>query len=122
MKRFVLRQTTRALLGAALISSLAACVVQPIQPVVREAPPDPHRIAIHRFEQVSARIDHMHRRIEHNVNVGYYPPPRAGMLHRRLDGIWHEAQNIAGHQAGGLSGEQQRQLNTQLDNLGEEIR
>jgi hypothetical protein len=110
MTRFV-----RAVAGAALVSSLAACVVQQPQPAP-PPPPNPHEAALQRFNQVNGRIDNLSRRIDNHVNQGFYPPPQGGALHHRLDVVRQEAHDMAAQHGGGLSGEEQRVLNQELDN------
>lgn len=109
-------------LAVSLATSLTGCVVAPARPVVVQPAADSHEMAIRRFDQVAQRIDKMHHRIEHNVAVGAYPPPVAGDLHHHVDAVWHETQDIASRQGGGLSGGEQRRLNAQLDDIGERIR
>lgn len=124
------RRPTRAILSLAvtttlavsLASSLTGCVVEPPRPMAVQLAMDPHQMAIRRFAQIAQRIDKMHRRIEHNVAVRFYPPPVAGDLHHHVDAVWHEAQDSASRQGGGLSGSEQRRLNEQLDDIGEQIR
>ncbi|CAM2156353.1 Lipoprotein [Pararobbsia alpina] len=118
--------------GAALAFSMAACVVQPPAQrveVVREAPPpppppmpDPHEAAIHRFEQVQGRVGELSHRIDNHVNQGFYPPPVGNDLHHRVDVIWQEARDMASQHGGGLSGEEQRTLNQELDGAAHAIR
>ncbi|MFM0168971.1 hypothetical protein [Paraburkholderia sediminicola] len=109
----------RALAACALLSSLAACVVSP-QPA--PAPrPNPQQIADQRLRQVDGRIDNLSRRIDNRVNQGYYPPPQGGALHHRLDVIRQEAHDMAAQHGGGLSGDEQRVLNQELDNAAHAI-
>jgi hypothetical protein len=110
MTRFI-----RALACGALVSSLAACVVQQQQPAP-PPPPNPHEVAVQRFNQVNGRIDNLSRRIDNHVNQGFYPPPQGGALHHRLDVVRQEAHDMAAQHGGGLSGEEQRVLNQELDN------
>lgn len=109
-----MQRIVRALSCCALASSLAACVVAPQQNAAPPAP-NPHDAAVHRFEQVNGRIDTMSRRIDERVNQGYYPPPQGGALHRRLDTVRQEAHDMAAQHGGGLSGDEQRVLNQELD-------
>lgn len=112
-------RTIRALAACALLSSLAACVVAP-QPA--PAPrPNPQQIADQRLHQVDGRIDNLSRRIDNHVNQGYYPPPQGGALHHRLDVIRQEAHDMAAQHGGGLSGDEQRVLNQELDNAAHAI-
>ena len=109
----------RAVAACALLSSLAACVVAP-QPA--PAPrPNPQQIAYERLHQVDGRIDNLGRRIDAHVNQGYYPPPQGGALHHRLDVIRQEAHDMAAQHGGGLSGDEQRVLNQELDNAAHAI-
>jgi curli biogenesis system outer membrane secretion channel CsgG len=109
----------RALVACALLSSLAACVVAP-QPA--SAPrPSPQQIADQRLHQVEGRIDNLGRRIDNRVNQGYYPPPQGGALHHRLDVIRQEARDMAAQHGGGLSGDEQRVLNQELDNAARAV-
>jgi hypothetical protein len=112
-------RTIRALAACALLSSLAACVVAPQpQPAPR---PNPQQIADQRLHQVDGRIDNLSRRIDNHVNQGYYPPPQGGALHHRLDVIRQEAHDMAAQHGGGLSGDEQRVLNQELDNAAHAI-
>jgi hypothetical protein len=110
-----MQRIVRALGCCALVSSLAACVVAPQQGAAPQPAPNPHEAAVHRFEQVNGRIDNMSRRIDERVNQGYYPPPQGGALHRRLDTVRQEAHDMAAQHGGGLSGDEQRVLNQELD-------
>jgi hypothetical protein len=111
--------TIRALAACALLSSLAACVVAP-QPA--PAPrPNPQQIADQRLRQVDGRIENLSRRIDNRVNQGYYPPPQGGALHHRLDVIRQEAHDMAAQHGGGLSSDEQRVLNQELDNAAHAI-
>lgn len=111
----------RTMLGVALAGSLAACVVEPTRQVdvVHEAParPDPHMEAVHRMEQVNARINSLWHRVDQRVNQGYYPPPQGNAFHHRLDVIRQESNDMASQHGGGLSGEEQRTLNGELDGV-----
>lgn len=115
----------RTLLGLAMAGSLAACVVEPTRQVdvVHEAParPDPHQAAVHRMEQVSARLDSLWHKVDQRVAQGYYPPPQGGAFHHRLDMIRQESRDMAAQHGGGLSGEEQRTLNNELDGVQSEI-
>lgn len=109
----------RALSACALLSTLAACVVAPQpQPAPR---PNPQQIADQRLHQVDGRIDNLGRRIDNHVNQGYYPPPQGGALHHRLDVIRQEAHDMAAQHGGGLSADEQRVLNQELDNAAHAI-
>jgi hypothetical protein len=114
-----MHRTIRALTACALLSTLAACVVAP-QPA--PAPrPNPQQIADQRLHQVDGRIDNLSRRIDNRVNQGYYPPPQGGALHHRLDVIRQEAHDMAAQHGGGLSSDEQRVLNQELDNAAHAI-
>ncbi|HEX7906994.1 MAG TPA: hypothetical protein VF534_02735 [Paraburkholderia sp.] len=115
-------RTIRALAACALLSSLAACVVTQPQPTPAPAPrPNPQQIAQQRLYQVDGRIDNLGRRIDNRVNQGYYPPPQGGALHHRLDVIRQEAHDMAAQHGGGLSGDEQRVLNQELDSAAHAI-
>ncbi|MDE1181283.1 hypothetical protein [Paraburkholderia sp.] len=114
-----MQRLIRALAGIALVSSLAACVVTPPQPATPR--PNAHQIAEHRLGQVDGRIDNLHRRIDKQVNKGAYPPPQGASLHHRLDTIRQEAHDMAGQHGGGLSSDEQRVLNGELDNAAHAI-
>jgi hypothetical protein len=109
----------RALAACTLASSLAACVVAP-QPAPRPGP-SPQQVAEQRLRQVDGRIDNLSRRIDAHVNQGYYPPPQGGALHHRLDVIRQESRDMAAQHGGGLSGEETRVLNQELDNAAHAI-
>ena len=121
----------RTLACSALIASLSACVVnqpppprQVVVPVPAPAPvlrPNPRDVAFERFGQVNSRIDNLGRRIDRHVNEGYYPPPQGNALHRRLDVIRQEARDMAAQHGGGLSDEEQRVLNHELDGTARAI-
>ncbi|MFP3604488.1 hypothetical protein [Paraburkholderia sp. SIMBA_053] len=109
----------RALAACVLLSSLAACVVAPqTEPPPR---PSPQQIADKRLHQVDGRIDNLSRRIDNRVNQGYYPPPQGDALHHRLDVIRREAHEMAGQHGGGLSPDEQRVLNQELDGAAHAI-
>ncbi|WP_322010884.1 hypothetical protein [Paraburkholderia sp. J12] len=109
----------RTLAASALVSTLAACVVN--QPPPPPPGPTPHQIAVERLHQVDGRIDNLSHRIDVHVNQGYYPPPQGGALHHRLDEIRGEAHNMAAQHGGGLSGDEQRVLNQELDQAAHAI-
>jgi curli biogenesis system outer membrane secretion channel CsgG len=111
-------RTIRAIAACALLTSLAACVVQQPAPAPR---PNPQQIADQRLHQVDGRIDNLGRRIDNHVNQGFYPPPQGGALHHRLDVIRQEAHDMAAQHGGGLSAEEQRVLNQELDNAAHAI-
>jgi hypothetical protein len=112
-------RTLRAIAACVLLSSLAACVVTP-QPA--PAPrPSPQQIADQRLHQVDGRIDNLGRRIDKRVNQGDYPPPQGAALHHRLDVIRQEAHDMAGQHGGGLTADEQRLLNQELDNAAHAI-
>jgi hypothetical protein len=109
-------RTIRALACAALISTLAACVVTP--PPGASAPPPPphpHEVALQRFGQVNGRIDNLSRSVDWHVSRGYYPPPQGGAFHHRLDVIRQEARDMSAQHRGGLSADEARLLNRELD-------
>ena len=108
-----MQRIVRALGCCALVSSLAACVVAPQQTAALRF--NPHELAVQRLEQVDGRINEMNRRVDVRVNQGYYPPPAGGELHHRLDTVRHEAHDMAAQHGGGLSGDEQRVLNQELD-------
>lgn len=111
-----MQRIVRALGCCALVSSLAACVVSPSQQLAEPSrAPNPHEMAVHRLEQVDGRIDNMGRNVDARVNQGHYPPPEGAALHHRLDTIRHEAHDMAGQHGGGLTGDEQRVLNQELD-------
>jgi hypothetical protein len=106
-------QMRRTALIALASLLLTACVVeQPAPPAARS---DPHRQAVQRYGQVNSRIANEHRLIDSRVNQGYYPPPAGGGLHRRLDQVQREASGLASQHGGGLSGDEQRVLNEELN-------
>lgn len=107
--------TVRALTFGALIFSLAACVVTPPPHASAAAPRANAPTAFDRYRQVNDRIDYLGRRIDSRVNEGYYPPPQGSALHHRLDLIGREAQEMASQHRGGLSGDEARVLNQELD-------
>ncbi|MGY6239017.1 hypothetical protein [Burkholderia ambifaria] len=120
-----MQRLIRAAACCVLVSSLAACVVQPQRPV-RQAPPPPPRpnpqvVANERMQEVQGRIDNLHRRIDTRVNGGYYPPPYGAQLHHRLDVIRQEANDMSTQHNGGLSGDEQRVLNQELDTAARAI-
>lgn len=110
----------RALAASALVSTLAACVVTP-PPQQHPAGPTPREIAAERLHQVDGRIDNLGHRIDMRVSQGYYPPPQGGALHHRLDEIRGEAHNMASQHGGGLSPDEQRVLNQELDQAAHAI-
>lgn len=110
----------RLVAAGALVSTLAACVVnQPAPP--RPAGPNPHEVAVDRLHQVDGRIDNLSHRIDVHVNQGYYPPPQGGALHHRLDTIRGEAHDMAAQHGGGLSADEQHVLNQELDTAARAI-
>jgi hypothetical protein len=107
-------RTLRAIAASALLISLVACVMTP-QPA--PAPrPGPQQIADQRLHQVDGRIDNLGRRIDKRVNQGDYPPPQGAALHHRLEVIHQEAHDMAAQHGGGLTADEQRVLNQELDN------
>ncbi|HKT65249.1 hypothetical protein [Burkholderia sp. 22313] len=120
-----MQRLIRAAACCVLVSSLAACVVQPQRPA-RQAPPPPPRpnpqvVANDRLQEVQGRIDNLHRRVDARVNGGYYPPPYGAQLHHRLDVIRQEANDMSAQHNGGLSGDEQRVLNQELDTAARAI-
>lgn len=133
-----MQRLIRAAVCCALVSSLAACIVQPQQrrpaPPPRPAPqvnppvtpqpipqPSPPPVGYERMQQIQNRIDNLGRRIDSRVNGGYYPPPQGAALHRRLDVIRQESTDMASQHGGGLSGDEQRVLNQELDTAARAI-
>ncbi|WP_144111424.1 hypothetical protein [Paraburkholderia sp. BCC1886] len=112
-------RTLHALAACALLGSLAACVVAP--PPAAAPRPNPQQIADQRLHQVDGRLDNLGHRIDNHVNQGYYPPPQGDALHHRLDVIRREAHDMASQHGGGLSGEEQRVLNQELDNAAHAV-
>ncbi|WP_233832862.1 hypothetical protein [Paraburkholderia sp. ZP32-5] len=110
---------TRVLAACALLTSVAACVVTPPPP--QHPSPSPQQIADQRLHQVDGRIENLARRIDNRVNQGYYPPPQGAALHHRLETIRQEAHDMAARHGGGLSSEEQRVLNEELDNAAHAI-
>ncbi|QBQ96282.1 hypothetical protein E1956_03245 [Paraburkholderia pallida] len=108
----------------ALVSTLAACVVNPPpppRPVVVNPGPNPHEVAVDRLHEVDGRIDNLSRRIDMRVNQGYYPPPQGAAFHHRLDTIRGEAHDMAAQHGGGISGDEQHVLNQELDTAARAI-
>ncbi|RQR60882.1 hypothetical protein DIE07_11060 [Burkholderia sp. Bp9002] len=134
-----MQRLIRAAVCCALVSSLAACIVQPQQrrpaPQPRPAPqvnppvappvsppPAPAQVVgYERMQQIQNRIDNLGRRIDARVNGGYYPPPQGAALHRRLDVIRQESTDMATQHGGGLSADEQRVLNQELDTAARAI-
>jgi hypothetical protein len=114
MSRFV-----RTLAAAALVSTLAACVVN--QPPPRPVGPTPHEMGVERLHQVDGRIDNLGHRLDMRVNQGYYPLPQGNALHHRLEDIRREAHDMAAQHGGGLSPDEQRVLNQELDTAARAI-
>ncbi|MEX3964376.1 hypothetical protein AB4Y42_19535 [Paraburkholderia sp. EG286B] len=119
---------TRALsliAAGALVSTLAACVVnqQPAHHPAAPPPPgpNPHEVAVDRLHQVDSRIDNLGHRIDMRVSQGYYPPPQGSALHHRLDTIRGEAHDMAAQHGGGISPDEQRVLNEELDTAARAI-
>jgi hypothetical protein len=107
----------RALAACALLGSLAACVTAP--PLAPR--PSPQQIADKRLHQVDGRIDSLSRRIDNRVSQGRYGPAQGGELHHRLDVIRREAHEMAAQHGGGLSADEQRVLNQELDSAAHAI-
>lgn len=121
-----LRGLAATALVAALAGSLAGCIVPPPRP----APPpqtrviieqDPHAQAIERRDQIEHRLANESREIDNHVNQGYYPPPHGYDLHRRLNAIAQESHDMEAQHGGGLSPDEQRALNQELDQMHQMI-
>lgn len=126
-----MQRLIRTAVGAALVASLAACVVtpppakrpvprpRPAQPAPVQPPPPPQPapppIGVERMNDILGRIDSLGRRIDTRVNGGDYPPPQGQALHRRLEVIRQEATDMGAQHGGGLTGDEQRVLNQELD-------
>jgi hypothetical protein len=102
----------RAITACVLLSSLAACVVTP--PAAQAPRPTQQQIADQRLHQVNGRIDN-------RVSQGYYPPAQGAELRHRLEVIRQEAHDMAAQHGGGLSSDEQRVLNQELDNAAHAI-
>ncbi|RQH06080.1 hypothetical protein [Paraburkholderia dinghuensis] len=111
----------RTLAASALISTLAACVVTRPPHTQHPAGPNPHDAAVERLRQVDGRIDNLGHRLDTRVNQGYYPLPQGNALHHRLDEIRNEAHDMAGQHGGGISPDEQRVLNEELDTAARAI-
>lgn len=106
----------RTLAAGALLSTLAACYVESSHLAPRPVPgPTPHDISMERLHQVDGRIENLGHRIDTHVSQGIYPPPQGAALHHHLDEIRGEAHNMAEQHGGGLSPDEQRVLNEELD-------
>ncbi|MGZ2743248.1 hypothetical protein [Burkholderia stagnalis] len=130
-----MQRLIRAAVCCALVSSLAACIVQPqqrrpapqprpapqVNPPVSPPPAPPQVVGYERMQQIQNRIDNLGRRIDARVNGGYYPPPQGAALHRRLDVIRQESTDMAAQHNGGLSADEQRVLNQELDTAARAI-
>jgi len=112
------KTTLRYTVAAACAGLLSACVVTPPAP---QPLPDPHIAGLHRAEQVQQRIEHEAHSIDAHVAQGYYPPPVGSRLHQQLAAIEQEERNMAAQHGGGLSGEEQRALNQELDATAHQI-
>jgi hypothetical protein len=108
-----MQRTIRALACTSLIASLAACVITPPRASVPR--PNPHELATQRYGQINVRIDNLSRRIDGHVVAGAYPPPDGIALHHRLDVIREEARGMSDGHRGGLSEDEVRVLNQELD-------
>ncbi|WP_233865352.1 hypothetical protein [Paraburkholderia adhaesiva] len=116
----------RTLAASMLISTLAACVITRPPPPPRPAAgpaagPNPHDAAVDRLRQVDGRIDTLGRRLDTRVSQGYYPLPQGNALHHRLDEIRNEAHDMARQHGGGISPDEQRVLNEELDTAARAI-
>lgn len=127
-----MQRSIRVLVGCALISALAACVAPrpphrrappppPPPVVVRPPAPNPHEADLARYAQVDERIDSLNRRIDERVAQGYYPAPTGSSLHHRLDVIRQEMHDMAGQHDNGISADEQRMLNQELDSAARVI-
>ncbi|CAB3758607.1 hypothetical protein GQ57_03205 [Burkholderia sp. MSh2] len=117
-----MQRLIRAAACCALVSTLAACVVAPPpQPHPAQPRPNPQVVANERLQQIQGRIDNLHHRIDARVNAGYYPPPYGAQLHHRLDVIRQESNDMSAQHGGGLSGDEQRVLNQELDTAARAI-
>ncbi|WP_323119355.1 hypothetical protein [Burkholderia alba] len=117
-----MQRLIRAAACCVLASSLAACVVAPPpRPAPPPPRPNPQVVANERLQQIQGRIDNLSHRIDARVNAGYYPPPQGSALHRRLDVIRQEASDMSAQHGGGLSGDEQRVLNQELDTAARAI-
>ncbi|AEA58822.1 hypothetical protein ACS0ZG_01610 [Burkholderia gladioli] len=132
-----MQRLIRAALGAALVASLAACVVtpppkrpaprpRPVQPIPVQPPPPPPQpapppIGVERMNGILGRIDSLGNRIDSRVNGGAYPPPQGEALHRRLEVIRQEANDMSAQHGGGLTADEQRVLNQELDTAARAI-
>ena len=108
----------RLTLAAALAIPLFGCVTASPPPPLHA---DPHTVALRRFGEIDHRIVEQSRRIDRNVNHGVYPPPRGGWLHQRVNAIRQEAYDMASLHAGGLTPDEQRALDQELDQTSREI-
>ncbi|WP_414450599.1 hypothetical protein AB4851_15820 [Burkholderia sp. 22PA0099] len=133
-----MQRLIRTALGAALVASLAACVVTPppkrwtprprpvqpapVQPTLPPPPqPAPPPVGVERMNDILARIDSLGGRIDSRVTGGAYPPPQGRALHRRLDVIRQEANDMSAQHGGGLTADEQRVLNQELDTAARAI-
>lgn len=105
----------RMLAASVLVSTLAACVVSRAPRPPHPAGPPPRDTAAERLHQVDGRIDSLGRHLDTRVNEGYYALPQGNALHHRLDEIRNEAHSMAAQHGGGLSPDEQRVLNQELD-------
>ena len=112
-------RSIRAIAACVLLSSLAACVVTP--PPAPAPHPSQQQIADQRLHQVNGRIDNLARRIDTRVNQGNFPPAQGAALHHRLEVIRQEAHDMAAQHGGGLTSDEQRVLNQELDNAAHAI-
>jgi len=72
---------------------------------------------VHRMDQVNGRINSLWHHVDQRVSQGYYPPPQGDAFHHRLDVVRQEARDMASQHGGGLSGDEQHTLNSELDGL-----
>lgn len=108
----------RMLAAGALLSMLAACAA----PRQHEHPQrTAHEIADTRLHQVDGRIDNLGHRIDTHVSAGRYPAQQGEALHHRLDVIHGEAHDMSARHGGGLTPDEQRVLNEELDTAAHAI-
>lgn len=103
-----------ALTLAMACAALYGCTVYQPAPPARVGP-TPYQVSLQRKAQIEHRIATQHHRIDARVSQGYIDPGYGGALHRRVDAIQRELNDMASQQGGGISGEEQRVLNEQLD-------
>lgn len=107
----------RMLAAGALLSMLAACAA----PRHEHPPRTAREIADTRLHQVDGRIDNLGHRIDTHVSDGHYPAQQGEALHHRLDVIHGEAHDMSARHGGGLTPDEQRVLNEELDTAAHAI-